>query len=135
KNPVKLPKGVELSQDSRQITVKGSKGALTIAVNPRVVISQDDNVLTFVAANGDQNSKAQAGTLRTIINNMVMGVSEGFERKLQLVGVGYRAQAEVNKVNLSLGFAHPLEYQPPDGVTAQAPCDTGILLKAADKQV
>lgn len=135
KNPVKLPKGVELSQDSRQITVKGSKGALTIAVNPRVVISQDDNVLTFAAANGDQNSKAQAGTLRTVINNMVVGVSEGFERKLQLVGVGYRAQAQGNKVNLSLGFSHPVEYQLPEGVTAETPSQTEIVLKAADKQL
>ncbi|MFA5494211.1 MAG: 50S ribosomal protein L6 [Porticoccaceae bacterium] len=135
KNPVKLPSGVEMKQDSRQIIIKGSKGTLTIPVNPRVVISQEDDVLTFSAANGDQSSKAQAGTLRSIVNNMVVGVSEGFERKLQLVGVGYRVQTQGGKVNLTLGFSHPVEYQLPEGVTAEAPSQTEIILKAADKQL
>lgn len=134
KNPVTLPAGVEMKQDNRQITVKGSKGTLITQVNPRVVISQDSNVLTFAPADNAQASRAQAGTMRTIINNMVVGVSEGFERKLQLVGVGYRAQAQGGKVNLTLGFSHPVEYQLPEGVTAETPSQTEIVLKGSDKQ-
>lgn len=135
KNPVTLPSGVELKQDGNEITVKGSKTSLTTRANPRVVINQDGNVLTFAPASDDQESKAQAGTLRTIVNNMVVGVSEGFERRLQLVGVGYRAQAQGNKLNLNLGFSHPVEYQLPEGVSVETPSQTEIVLKAADKQV
>jgi large subunit ribosomal protein L6 len=135
KNPVNLPSGVEVKQDNRLITVKGAKGSLSVAVNPRVVISQQDGVLTFTAADGAQNSKAQSGTMRSIINNMVVGVTDGFERKLQLVGVGYRAQAQGNKINLTLGFSHPVEYQLPEGVSAETPSQTEIVLKATDKQL
>lgn len=135
KNPVNLPSGVEVKQDNRLITVKGAKGSLSVAVNPRVIISQQDGVLTFTAADGAQNSKAQSGTMRSIINNMVVGVTDGFERKLQLVGVGYRAQAQGTKINLTLGFSHPVEYQLPEGVSAETPSQTEIVLKATDKQL
>lgn len=135
KNPVNLPSGVEVKQDNSLITVKGAKGSLSVAVNPRVIISQQDGVLTFTAADGAQNSKAQSGTMRSIVNNMVVGVTDGFERKLQLVGVGYRAQAQGNKINLTLGFSHPVEYQLPEGVSAETPSQTEIVLKATDKQL
>ncbi|MCK9468362.1 MAG: 50S ribosomal protein L6 [Porticoccaceae bacterium] len=135
KNPVTLPAGVELKQDGNEISVKGAKSTLTIQANPRVVISQEGNVLTFAPAADDLESNAQAGTLRTIVNNMVVGVSEGFERRLQLVGVGYRAQAQGNKLNLNLGFSHPVEYQLPAGISGETPSQTEIVLKGADKQV
>ncbi len=135
KSPVNLPSGVEVKQDGGEIMVKGSKGTLTTRANPRVVISQDANVLTFAPADNAQTSWAQAGTLRSVVSNMVVGVSAGFEKKLQLVGVGYRAQVQGNKVNLSLGFSHPVEYQLPAGVSAESPSQTEIILKAADKQL
>jgi len=132
KNPVNLPSGVEVKQDDRLITVKGSKGSLSVAVNPKVIVSQQDGVLTFTAADDAQISKAQSGTMRSIVNNMVVGVTDGFERKLQLVGVGYRAQAQGTKLNLTLGFSHPVEYQLPEGVSAETPSQTEIVLKATD---
>ncbi|KJS06794.1 MAG: 50S ribosomal protein L6 [Gammaproteobacteria bacterium BRH_c0] len=135
KNPVNLPSGVEVKQDDRLITVKGSKGSLSVAVNPKVIVSQQDGVLTFTAADDAQISKAQSGTMRSIVNNMVVGVTDGFERKLQLVGVGYRAQAQGTKLNLTLGFSHPVEYQLPEGVSAETPSQTEIVLKATDKQL
>lgn len=134
-SPVELPKGVEVKLDSAQISVKGGKGSLSLAANPAVVIKQDDNVLTFAATDEAQKSKALAGTVRSLVNNMVLGVSVGFEKKLQLIGVGYRAQAQGQKLNLTLGFSHPVEYQLPEGVSAETPSQTEIVLKAADKQL
>jgi len=100
-----------------------------------VVISQDGNVLNFVPANDGQHAHALSGTYRALVNNMVRGVADGFERKLQLVGVGYRANAQGDKINLTLGFSHPVEYQLPAGVSAETPTQTEIVLKAADKQL
>lgn len=134
-SPVTLPKGVEVKLDATQIAVKGGKGTLTMAANPDVVIKQEDNVLTFAAAAGAQKSKALAGTFRALVNSMVVGVSDGFEKNLKLVGVGYRAQAQGKKITLSLGFSHPVEYELPEGVTAETPSQTEIVLKAADKQL
>lgn len=134
-SPVTLPSGVEMKQGDGQITVKGKNGTLSVASNPQVEISVEGNTLSFAAADDAQASKALAGTMRSVVNNMVVGVSAGFERKLQLVGVGYRAQVQGNKLNLSLGFSHPVEYQLPAGITAETPSQTEIVLKGADKQL
>ncbi|WP_461480951.1 50S ribosomal protein L6 [Porticoccus sp.] len=135
KSPVTLPAGVEVKLSLSEITVKGGNSSLSMAVSSNVEIKQDDNVLTFAAKDGGKQANAMAGTTRALVNNMVVGVSEGFQKKLQLIGVGYRAQAQGNKINLTLGFSHPVEYQLPEGVTAECPSQTEILLKAADKQL
>ena len=134
-SPVELPKGVEIKLEADQISVKGGKGNLSMALNPDVTISQEDNVLKFEAANSSKGSKSLSGTYRALVNNMVVGVNEGFEKKLQLVGVGYRAQAKGKTLSLSLGFSHPVEYALPEGVEAETPSQTEIVLKAADKQL
>jgi large subunit ribosomal protein L6 len=134
-SPIQLPSGVEVKLDGAEISVKGSKGNLTIPVNPAVSINQDDNVLTFAPKSKGQKFVALAGTVRALVNSLVVGVSQGFEKRLQLVGVGYRAQAQGKKLNLTLGFSHPVEYELPEGVTAETPSQTEIVLKAADKQL
>jgi large subunit ribosomal protein L6 len=133
-NPVQLPKGVEVTLGGTEISVKGAKGTLAMPINPQVEIAQEDNVLTFAARSGDQFSRAMSGTTRALVNNMVTGVSEGFEKKLELVGVGYRAQVQGKSINLTLGFSHPVVYQLPEGVTAETPSQTEVLLKSSDKQ-
>ena len=135
KNPVKLPAGVEVKLAGQQLSVKGAKGTLELNVHPSVEVLQDAGELRFAARNGDQQSRAMAGTTRALVNNMVVGVSQGFERKLQLVGVGYRAQAKGTVLSLALGFSHPIEYQLPEGITAETPSQTDILIKGIDKQV
>lgn len=137
KNPVAVPKGVQITLTPGTISVKGSKGQLAMAVHPSVTVSQgvDDGLLRFEPRNSDKTSSALAGTTRSLVNNMIIGVSEGFEKRLQLVGVGYRAQAQGKKVNLTLGFSHPLEYDLPEGVSAETPSQTEVVLKAADKQL
>lgn len=134
-NPVTLPAGVEFKLDGETVSVKGAKGALQMALHPAVEINQEATTLRFAARNGDQQSRAMAGTTRALVNNMVVGVSQGFERKLQLVGVGYRVQVSGSVVNLSLGFSHPVEYQLPANVTAEAPSATDLILRGIDKQV
>ena len=133
-NPVQLPKGVEVTLGGTEISVKGAKGTLAMPINPQVEIAQEDNVLTFAARSGDQFSRAMSGTTRALVSNMVTGVSEGFEKKLELVGVGYRAQVQGKSINLTLGFSHPGVYQLPEGVTAETPSQTEVLLKSSDKQ-
>lgn len=133
-NPVELPKGVEVSLDGSKISVKGAKGTLAMSVNSQVEIKQGDNVLTFAAVGQDAFARAMSGTTRSLVSNMVMGVSQGFEKKLDLVGVGYRAQVQGSKINLTLGFSHPVVYELADGVTAETPSQTEILLKSSDKQ-
>ncbi|THG78168.1 50S ribosomal protein L6 [Pseudomonas sp. A-1] len=135
KNPVKLPAGVEIKLAGQQLSVKGAKGALELKVHPSVEVIQEEGELRFAARNGDQQTRAMAGTTRALVNNMVVGVSEGFQRKLQLVGVGYRAQAKGQTLSLALGFSHPIEYELPEGVTAETPSQTEILIKGVDKQV
>ncbi|CAD5379667.1 50S ribosomal subunit protein L6 [Pseudomonas sp. OF001] len=135
KNPVKLPAGVEIRLAGQQLSVKGAKGALELKVHPSVEVIQEEGELRFAARNGDQQTRAMAGTTRALVNNMVVGVSEGFQRKLQLVGVGYRAQAKGQTLSLALGFSHPIEYELPEGVTAETPSQTEILIKGVDKQV
>ena len=131
-NPVALPKGVEVKIDGRSVTVKGAKGTLSLSLIEGVQKTQDDNVLTF-AAESDK-SKAMAGTTRALVGNMVKGVSEGWEKKLVLNGVGYRAKASGKSVNLTVGLSHPVDYQLPEGVTAESPSQTEILVKGIDKQ-
>ena len=134
KEPVELPKGVEFKQHGNIVTLKGSNGELSVELNSEVLLTQDANSLTFAPRSGSRFAVAVSGTMRSIVANMAKGVSEGFERKLELVGVGYRAQAQGKKLNLSLGFSHPVEYTVPEGVTVETPSQTEILVKGADKQ-
>jgi large subunit ribosomal protein L6 len=133
-NPVALPQGVEVTLSGSDISVKGAKGTLAMAINPQVEIVKGDNVLTFAARSGDNFARAMSGTTRALVNNMVVGVTQGFETKLDLVGVGYRAQVQGKKLNLTLGFSHPVVYELPEGVAAETPSQTEVLLKSADKQ-
>jgi large subunit ribosomal protein L6 len=133
-NPVALPQGVEVTLSDSDISVKGAKGTLAMAINPQVEIVKGDNVLTFAARSGDNFARAMSGTTRALVNNMVVGVTQGFETKLDLVGVGYRAQVQGKKLNLTLGFSHPVVYELPEGVAAETPSQTEVLLKSADKQ-
>ena len=134
KEPVELPSGVEFSQSGNVVTMKGSNGSLSLELNSEVELKQEDNALVVAPRSGSRFSTAVAGTMRSLLANMAKGVSEGFERKLELVGVGYRAQAQGNKVNLTLGFSHPIVHDVPDGVTVETPSQTEIVIKGADKQ-
>ena len=131
-NPVELPGGVEVKLDGNDLTVKGSKGTLALTLVEGVQVSQDDKVLNF-AFDGDQN-RAMAGTTRALVSNMVKGVSEGWEKKLVLNGVGYRAKASGKSVNLTVGLSHPVDYELPEGVTAETPSQTETVVKGIDKQ-
>jgi len=134
-NPVVLPAGVEVKFEGQEISVKGSKGTLNFAVSGAVEIKQEDKVLSFKAVKTDKKSVALAGTTRSLVNNMVVGVTDGFERKLILNGVGYRAKASGSKLNLVLGFSHDVNYELPKGVSAETPTQTEIVLKSVDKQL
>jgi large subunit ribosomal protein L6 len=131
-NPVQLPKGVEVKLDGSDLSIKGGKGTLQLSLVDGVQVSQDDNVLT-IAYDGDK-FKAMAGTTRALLNNMVKGVSEGWEKKLVLNGVGYRAKADKNSVNLTVGLSHPVDYKLPEGITATTPSQTEIVVSGVDKQ-
>ena len=133
-NTVALPHGVEVSLSDADISVKGAKGTLAIAINPQGEIVKGDTVLTFDARSEDNFTRAMSGTTRALVNNMVVDVTQGFETKLDLVGVGYRAQVQGKKLNLTLGFSHPVVYELPEGVSAETPSQTEVLLKSADKQ-
>jgi large subunit ribosomal protein L6 len=134
KAPVELPSGVEFSLSGSTVTMKGSKGTLTLELNPEVELTQEDNTLRVAPRSGSRFATAIAGTMRSLLANMAKGVTDGFERKLELVGVGYRAQAQGNKLNLSLGFSHPVEHVVPEGVTVETPSQTEIFVRGADKQ-
>jgi large subunit ribosomal protein L6 len=134
KEPVELPKGVEFKQDGNVVTVKGGKGSLSLELNSEVQLSQEENTLLVAARSGSRFAAAMSGTTRSLLANMVHGVSEGFVRKLELVGVGYRAQAQGNKLNLTLGFSHPVVYDVPEGVTVETPSQTEVLVAGSDKQ-
>ncbi len=135
KAPIELPSGVDVNIVGQNVTVEGKNGSLSISLNEAVAVNHRDNVLTFEPRQGATDGWAQAGTARAIINNMVTGVAEGFEKKLTLIGVGYRAQVQGADVNLTLGFSHPVVYKLPQGVTAETPSQTEIVLKSADKQL
>lgn len=133
--PIVIPKGVDVSFTvDNLVTVKGQKGQLAFAVNSLVGFEVSDNVLSVKWDMADNTAKAQAGTARAIVNNMVVGVSNGFEKKLNLIGVGYRAQVNGSVLSLSLGFSHPVEFPFPDGITIEAPSQTEIIVKGSDKQ-
>src|SRR5690606_20337067 len=134
KYPVELPKGVEANIAADQITVKGPLGTLVQPLNGLVNITQDGGKLSFAAANDSREAKAMSGTLRALVNNMVTGVSKGFERKLTLVGVGYRAQAQGDSVKLQLGFSHDVVHKMPAGIKVECPSQTEVVIKGADKQ-
>jgi large subunit ribosomal protein L6 len=134
KAPVELPKGVEFKQEGNLVTLKGSNGELSLELNSEVALKQEDNLLTLHPRSGSRFSTAIAGTMRSILSNMAKGVSEGFEKKLELKGVGYRAQAQGKTLNLSLGFSHPVVYEAPQGVSVETPSQTEIVVKGADKQ-
>ncbi|HEY5896234.1 MAG TPA: 50S ribosomal protein L6 [Burkholderiales bacterium] len=125
---------MQVTVDGHAVTVKGPLGTLTHAVTPHVTVKVDGSNVTFVAANESKEANALSGTLRANVANMVQGVKEGFQKKLNLVGVGYRAQAQGNKLNLTLGFSHPIVHALPEGVKAETPTQTEILIKGVDRQ-
>ena len=135
KAPVAIPAGVEVKLNGQEVTVKGSKGELTRVLNNAVVIAQEENNLTFGPKEGAANAWAQAGTARALVNNMVVGVTEGFTKKLTLKGVGYRAAMKGNSVALTLGFSHPVEHALPEGIKAECPSQTEIVVTGCDKQL
>jgi large subunit ribosomal protein L6 len=132
KNPIKLPSGVDINISGLQLKVKGPKGNLELVLHPGVSLAENDGEY-LVKPDGDKNL-AMAGTFRALVNNMVIGVSEGFEKKLKLVGVGYRVQLQGNKLNLALGFSHPVEYNAPEGIKIETPSQTEITISGCDKQ-
>ncbi len=133
KSPIVIPGGVKVTLDDGIIKVKGGKGELELPLHDSVELAQEENVINI--SSKDEKSWAMAGTTRSLINNMVVGVSQGFEKKLELVGVGYRAKASGKTLNLTLGFSHPVDYALPEGITAETPSQTEIVIKGADKQV
>jgi large subunit ribosomal protein L6 len=134
KNPVALPSGVDATIATGEIVIKGALGSLKQRIHPSVTVERDGANLVIKAVEGAENANALSGTTRAVINNMVLGVSKGFERKLNLVGVGYRAQAQGDKLNLTLGFSHPVVHQMPAGVKVETPTQTEIVIKGVDKQ-
>ncbi len=134
-SPVEIPKGVETNLSDGAISVKGSKGNLSLELHSSVAVAQDGEILNISAKDGSRQANAMAGTFRSLINNMILGVSQGFEKKLELRGVGYRAKAEGKKVNITVGYSHPIDYQLPEGVTAESPSQTEIVISGADKQL
>ncbi|AIR84704.1 50S ribosomal protein L6 [Pantoea sp. BL1] len=135
KAPVVVPAGVEVKLNGQEISIKGKNGELTRTINSAVEVKHADNALTFAPREGFSDAWAQAGTARALLNGMVIGVTEGFTKKLQLVGVGYRAAVKGNSVSLALGFSHPVDHALPAGITAECPTQTEIVLKGADKQL
>lgn len=134
KQPVAIPAGVDVSIKEDQISVKGSGGTLSLAQNVLVKVSNSEGKLTFAPINESREADAMSGTFRQLVNNMVVGVSKGFEKKLSLVGVGYKASAAGNKLNLAVGFSHPVNIEMPAGITVATPTPTEILIKGADRQ-
>ena len=134
KMPVAIPKGVDVAIKEDQINVKGKGGALSLALNPLVKVSNDSGKLTFVPVDESREANAMSGTMRQLVNNMVLGVTKGFEKKLNLVGVGFRAAAQGNKLNLAIGFSHPVNIEMPQGITVATPAPTEIIVKGADRQ-
>ncbi len=134
KNPVVLPDGVEFSLNGTTAMLKGKKGALSMQLNSEVGIAQEENQLTVQQRSNSRFATAVAGTTRALLANMVHGVTEGFEKKLELVGVGYRAQSQGNKLNLTLGFSHPVAFEVPEGITIETPSQTEVIIRGADKQ-
>ena len=135
KSPIALPKGVEVNIAADQVSVIGPLGCLTQKLTGVVKVAKEGESLVFAPANETYEANAMSGTLRALVANMVTGVTKGFERKLTLVGVGYRAQAQGDKLNLALGFSHPVVHQMPKGIKVETPTQTEILVKGTDKQL
>ena len=134
KMPITVPQGVDVSITDEQISVKGALGTLVRAANPLVTVTKEDGRLLFAAANDAPGGDAMSGTMRALVANMVNGVTKGFEKKLTLVGVGFRAQAQGAKLNLQIGFSHPVAKDMPAGITVTTPSQTEIVIKGSDRQ-
>lgn len=135
KNPVSIPSGIEIKIDAGKLSVKGPKGRLEHALHPLVVVAQDGGNVTFKPKDDSAFADALSGTTRALVFNMVSGVAKGFEKKLTIIGVGYRAAVQGKKLNLSLGFSHPVVYAIPEGITVECPDQTTIIVRGADKQL
>ena len=135
KMPITVPQGVDVSVQADKINVKGSLGTLSRPLNPLVAVKLDGGKLSFTPANDSVEADAMSGTMRALVANMVNGVSKGFEKKLNLVGVGFRAQAQGQKLNLQIGFSHPVAKEMPAGIVVQTPTQTEIVIKGSDRQV
>ena len=133
-NPVKIVDGVTVDIEGQEVKVNGPKGSLSMTVNALVDLKVEEGLVVFVSNGNDRKSEAMAGTTRALVQNMVLGVSEGFEKRLELQGVGYRAQAKGNQVSLQLGFSHPVDYELPEGISAETPSQTEIVISGNDKQ-
>ena len=134
KNPITVPSGVDIKLNGSELTVKGTKGSMTLDMHEFVTINNDGGTLTVVPVKEGRDEWAMAGTFRALVNNMVTGVTTGFQKKLQLIGVGYRAQAKGNVLNMNLGFSHPVDYSIPEGITIETPSQTEIVVSGCDKQ-
>ncbi len=133
--PVEIPAGVEVSLNGLEVSIKGSKGTLSRAIHAEVEVTQQGNTLVTTARSNSKQAVAQAGTSRALLNNMVIGVSQGFQKKLTLVGVGYRAKAQGSTLDLTLGFSHPVQYTVPTGIVIETPTQTEIIITGSDKQI
>ena len=133
-NPIPLPDGVELKVEGKRVTASGKMGELSYTVHELARLVDEDGCITFMPEDESKEAKALSGTMRALLYNMVVGVSEGFQKKLELQGVGYRAQASGKKLTLQLGFSHPVEYEVPEGVSVEAPSQTEIVISGRDKQ-
>lgn len=133
-NPINIPSGVDVKVTDNLVSVKGKNGKLSHRLHNLVGVSINDNILSVETKSKSKNANAVSGTTRSVINNMVVGVSSGFEKKLSLIGVGYRAQAKGQALNLTLGFSHPIDYTVPEGVTVETPSQTEIVVKGCNKQ-
>ena len=135
KNPVAVPSGVEVKLNAGKINIKGPKGTLEYTTHPSVTVTQEGNLLKFVRTNDSSLARAVSGTTRALVNNMVQGVAKGFEKKLTIIGVGYRAAVQGKKLNLTLGYSHPVVYEVPTGITIECPDQNNIVIRGADKQL
>lgn len=135
KNPVAVPGGVQVALAGTKLSVKGPKGNLEHEVHPLVKVMQEGNLLKFQRTNDSTLARAVSGTTRALVNNMINGVAKGFEKKLTIIGVGYRVAVQGKKVNLTLGYSHPIVYEIPNGITIEAPDQTNLVVKGADKQL
>ena len=134
KAPVTLPKGASVTLNGQQVEVKGTNGNMSLRLHDLVELKQEDDLLLLSPVEDSKEAMMHTGTMRSLLNNMLIGVSEGFTKRLQLIGVGYRAQVAGNKITLNVGYSHPVEYTLPEGVTAETPSQTEIILKSKDKQ-
>ena len=134
KNPVEIPEGVEVELNGNTVTVKGKNGELTRELSPAIELNIEDNVITFTRENDQKANREIHGTTRSLVANMIEGVSNGFTKKLQIIGVGYRAQMQGTKLNLSLGLSHPVEFETPEGIEIEVPTNTEIIVKGYDKE-